>query len=361
MDLPIHGNAPRSGYARVSRGECSMEISPVTLIPGIPPAQACVLSPSSISTGLRCAREFLLAERLKLIRRGTYSDALAIGSLYHAGRAATLRGEDIIDAIEKEGEYVSQPLVDATDPDTQLLPNGIALEVVIEKIEKCLQVSKAMAAAAVRLFPNDPTGEAGRWSIPRVEEMLIDERNNLKGKMDALMLDEGPSKHLWIRDHKTTSDDARIAARYYGFSHQFRLYRRLLPDSNVKGVLLEVIKKPTIRQKKTESLDEYVERVALIYEEALAGDPAGRDNPWFHQRWVPLPEHDPELDNIVATAQARAHGLPILSTYPRNADACVRYGSVCPFLPLCEQEDPKEWPPIIEEKFRVRTPREEKR
>lgn len=174
------------------------------------------------------------------------------------------------------------------------------------------------------------------------------------GKVDAIV--RLPSGEVWAVEHKTSSED-------FGPGSDYRIRLQLDPQvSNyiagaratgidVRGVIYDVIGKPSLRPRlatplevrryrkkdgaldarqrdRDESVEEYEERVA----EAVASDPDS-----FFQRFpvVRLQAEEQEAAFDLWQAGVQIRESRAAAAWPRNPDACKRYGRTCQFLPVC--------------------------
>jgi hypothetical protein len=159
----------------------------------------------------------------------------------------------------------------------------------------------------------------------------------LGGKLDALCRIDG---RIYLVEHKTTSEECGPGSDYVRrlrLDGQVSLYyqgaRSLGYD--VAGVVYDVIRKPGLRpyqvgqrRKVAETAEEYGVRVLQDIEEQPER---------YYQRHivVRLEEEEREaMADVWATARAMREG-ELAGRYPRNVDACIRYGRACSYFDLC--------------------------
>lgn len=176
------------------------------------------------------------------------------------------------------------------------------------------------------------------------------------GKIDVIVLT--PDGRVLIVEHKTSSEDITAGSEYWKrlrIDGQVSVYydgAKAL-GYNVAGCLYDVLKKPALKplkatpqesrkytregklyanQRETdETPEEYFERVA----EAILADP----NAYFARGEVVRLEADMDearFDHWQLGRQLREAELA--GRYPRNPDACVRYGQTCEYFPVCSGE-----------------------
>jgi hypothetical protein len=315
------------------------------------------INPTSLDTLLACPRKYYLRDRLRLRPEGWLSKALLIGRFYHTGRAALLEGKNpqvACLAIGEESNSLGLDLQAKADPDTNLLTTGQDCAYAISEIDRASEVASAMTSFSATCFPWPPT--VGNWWLSQIEKSI--EEGSYKIRLDALAVIEG---EFWIVEHKTEGRSVEDAERVYRFSYQPRLYAKILRELtgySVAGVILDIIAKPTIKLKRNQEWQDYIDEIAEWYTGTGRHSSKEEDrklHPPFKRSWVRIPnEHDSELHGVLGKLEVARKCTEPNSHFPRNPSNCRRDGSVCPYLPLCES-DPAKWPDIIATKFTPRT------
>ena len=150
------------------------------------------------------------------------------------------------------------------------------------------------------------------------------------GKMDGIV--EDTNARLFGMEHKTTGEDIGPDADFWPrlrIDRQVMIYTLAAQAMgyDVRGTLYNVIRKPTIRQKKTESVQEYAKR--------LVGDIYERPDFYFQQRLI---EHTPsDLDDAARDLWATAKLIrfcQVNAYWPKDDFACKRWGQ-CAYFGLC--------------------------
>lgn len=149
----------------------------------------------------------------------------------------------------------------------------------------------------------------------------------LSGKMDAVIPDNGG---WWLGEDKTCAQITRPQIDKLALDTQVTTYvyggERVLGKPN-KGVKYRYTRKPSIKQKQTETLDQYCERLIADYKE--------RPDFYFAEEQLyrsrdDLAIFEQELwDFCQGLLNTRRRGL-----WYKNTSHCLDYGS-CEFLPLC--------------------------
>ncbi len=179
----------------------------------------------------------------------------------------------------------------------------------------------------------------------------------LAGVLDVV-LRHIPTSRVLVMDHKSSSEEIAIGSTYW---------KRLLLNTQVNQYLVgaralgfdtpfflfDLIGKPGIRPlkatpvesrkyKKTGELyanqrevDETADEYRIRLREAIAAEP---DRYYVRGEVVRLLEEEREAAFDVWQTAANIREGRQARRFPRNPDACVRYGGVCDFFPVCTGE-----------------------
>lgn len=306
-----------------------------------------VLTNSQMRTYRRCAREHHYAYELGY-RAKEDAESLRFGTLIHVGREALWLGKGVDAAI-------SAAVVGAADEyeaaKVGVLMAGYDARWGAEYHDQVVSVEREFRAPLV----NPLTGAASRTFV-------------LGGKMDVLLRDR-------FVEHKTTSEDIGQGSTYW---------QRLQMDSQVStyyagakslghevhGCVYDVIKKPGIRPAQTPVYEDGAKVVldangarvrtangkkwretgdaergyvlqtrpetAEEYAARLADDVADKPGAYYQRGEVvrlEREEYEAQLDAwqtayLIRDADAR-------QSWPRNPDACHRYGRMCSYFAVC--------------------------
>ena len=175
----------------------------------------------------------------------------------------------------------------------------------------------------------------------------------LGGKLDVIVRDDAGD--VWIIEHKTSSEDVSPGGAYHRrlrMDAQVSIYFDLATalGHEVRGCIYDVLAKPAQRPLKAtpiesrkytakgalyanqraddETPEAYCERLVAAVTEAPAE---------FYQR-VEVPRLEAELDESRRDIWQQAQRIredERLSRAPRNPEACMAYGRVCPFFDVC--------------------------
>jgi len=271
-----------------------------------------VYTSSSIGTYQACPRRYEWAY-VRGIRRVRVSDRLGIGSAYHAGIEALNRGAAVEEAVE---------IARAAAPANDIDPERAACMVAgwewrwrdAPMFRRVLEVE--------RVFEFRPVKSA-RWTCA--------------GKIDVI--GELPDGRVAIGEYKTASEDLSPGSDYWRrllIDRQVSLYvlgaRSLGYD--VDTVIYDAARLPGLRPRlisrttgERESPEQYARRIA----DSLAEKPD-----WYFAR-AEIPRLPADIETfraelahlVLAERASRKSGV-----WPRNTDACRRWGT-CPYFGPC--------------------------
>lgn len=212
----------------------------------------------------------------------------------------------------------------------------------LQDVEKQRVMTQGMAHAYFKVYADDlkkwevlQVEKEGRWQVAKGWDMYF--------TVDMLVRERKSGK-VFVVEHKTTAAiDHNYVARL-SLDDQVSTYivgSEKAWSIKPEGVIYNVIMKPRIRQKQTETEEQYLERVMALYVEQpqeylfrcqlLAAD---RD----------LEQFEKELGQFTGELERAA----TLGFYYKNTDACSVRGT-CPFMPLCLEGEEE-----AKDRFRVR-------
>lgn len=266
------------------------------------------LSHSMLTTLLNCARrfDFQYVQRLETLSRPR---PLGMGAAY-------------------------QKCIELQDPTVggEMVREGV--RVMSQDDEDKLQVEEAIVEAAARLY-------LSLWPATPAEQREVEFRVRLRSPwtgrpsntFDLLGYADAVVDHgdwLELIENKFVGQINEVSIRKLVLDRQislecYGLWRAT--GKKVRKIDYRYVRKPTIRQKKTETIDEFRERVTADYQE----------RPDFYSHQEDVFRTDEDLLRVETELwtwaeqlrQARRHGF-----FPRNSSHCSDFGG-CPFLALC--------------------------
>ena len=160
------------------------------------------------------------------------------------------------------------------------------------------------------------------------------------GKLDLLVrtkakMEDIPIGSLVLLESKTTSRADNNFWEQLKMDYQTLLYANYIRQEKkekVVGVMFNVIEKPAIRQKKTETDSEFEDRVRV----AMA------DESRYHRKFVRLTSHN--LNSALLDlwqSQQQITRVRLLGNYTKNPSACYNYFKQCEYFQLCNSERPE--------------------
>ena len=159
----------------------------------------------------------------------------------------------------------------------------------------------------------------------------------LRGKVDGLLRQSRGSKGLWLFDTKTKGsiDEPSIVPRLgYDFQMGFYMYLiKMIYNEQVDGLIYSLIKRPGLRQKVSETVDEYAKRCGL--------DAYNAPDDYFKRIeciWTPIDtvRFEEEMHTVINSfVRWYIHGEP---NY-RNSANCHNGLWKCEFIPTCSAGD----------------------
>lgn len=307
-----------------------------------------ILTVSALETFARCPRAYDLRYN-RLIYPNTYSPALSVGGAVHGGIEKLGRGQSLDDALSAATQHLELRKSQALE-----LLDADGREALGVQVERDTAKARAMLRAHFRRWRVIVGGDT--WSRDLDFDYVDTERTigpaplvnpktsapsrtfALAGKVDALVrLKSNPDAGLLVYELKTTSDTLKnfeIAIRQ---SIQPQLYvvlaRHLLgKEQELSGIVIDVIKKPTLRGRKDEDEEQLEGRMLQQYK-------SEQDD--FIRRII-LPIEDSRLREVRELAWRAAHLI-------RNSDrrgylavkgqACRHAYGWCDYRPLCWHDD----------------------
>lgn len=284
------------------------------------------ITSSALKTARACLRQYEIAYKLGIRPRET-AGALRFGTAMHT-------------ELEGRWRYLEDGLWPTTSPDDPF---------------DAAKVRALMAGYCARweddrelyevLYIEEPFSSAMRTPTGRHSSKW-----RMAGKMDGVIR-ERESKRVLILEHKTTSEDIRVGSDYWTrlrMDAQVSIYYdgAAALGLDVQGVLYDVIAKPALQPYKAtptesrkykkdgtlyatqrdrdETPDEYEQRLL----EAIAAAPER-----YYQRAEVV-----RLESEIAASRRdiwETSRIIAAGHFPRNVDACLRYGRACAYLPVC--------------------------
>jgi len=320
---------------------------------------------SALKLFQECPRKYMFQERLGLRRRGEYRSSIEVGILFHDLLAQVLMGSPVeaLDRLVAERVRQHTEKLQADADELGLLPNGYSVLDAIETAERDGQMALAMAQAYLHYYPVEKLQQ--HYEVVALETPYGLRVGGLKQpiviRVDMLLRHRKTGAY-WLLDYKTTGIPANQRALIIPLEVQPRLYlwvlyevlRARYPNQDIKlgGTIHAVIRRPTIRRRRGELTDEYIERVRNWYHEKGMTDP---EDPPLYQSVIPVPNPlvtEDLLRRLAILDRAARCRLNLGFFHPNPASCCGRYGNtVCPYLDICRRRV-ELWTDVIRENYR---------
>lgn len=203
---------------------------------------------------------------------------------------------------------------------------------------------KRLAALQLSIYASHYKNDFKFWQ-PKGEEVQIDlkwEKWRLKGMIDLLMKTRMLKPKMFVWDHKTTGRLDNTIVTGWNFRLQFMFYvwlaRKLWPKKKIRGFYVNAIKKPLLRQKQNESLDQLMDRIRI--------DMLENPEKYFYRNKMVLKKRDiqrfedtilrPKLERMSLLTDKRVP-LEVRTAIARNKNSnnCIKFGHACQFLQAC--------------------------
>lgn len=276
-----------------------------------------------------CAEKWYLSYNLMLQKREQFSWALTYGSWIHA-------------ALEEW--YTSKCKHYTWEPEIPMAKKKFMSAAMLAEEDYWREVGRVQMEVYTSHYKGDrKTLQPLQNGIEQIVEIEF-EGLKLKGMIDFRMfhtLREGN----YMMDHKTCSRLDKQTTMGWDFRFQFMFYLWLVwknwPDVKSKGMIINAIKKPTLRigTEKGESIEAFGQRVNQHMLE--------KPEEYFYREALPLTKGSLQKfeDTILRLKLNRfkmfrdpkvsdEYKIAILRN--KNTGHCLSYGQPCPFLPACQ-------------------------
>ena len=307
---------------------------------------------STWKTYKECPRKFMFQYRFGL-KAHEYVPALYRGQVCHWIREALWTGathQEALVGVGRIADEMTKQLQDMTN-EIGILPNGRDLEATLTEHDRLIQKCRAMMLALDAAYPIN----RDRWDIVEVEQLYDHKYPGLYAHVRTIpdaILREKDSGDLWLSQLKTTEVDPLSWRFGLDFDFQTKLERLVthLAGRETVGTIHEIVKLPTIRQKRNQTFPEYMEEVRQWYQKKLRETP---NNPPLVRslvRWtepVVTEEFLVQLQEMSRACAAR----PNPNRYYRVRACNGKYGNrPCPYQVLCASPA-ADWPRIAADRF----------
>lgn len=205
----------------------------------------------------------------------------------------------------------------------QPLQDGLSYHEGVEKLISKKNVEIPHTKIGSMLYAFQKHIELPKCDIKTEQPFCIDIGNHqLVGRFDGL----GDS---FVLEHKTTSSN--IDGAYWQQAERSEQILTYCLASGNTEVLYTACKKPTIRQKKNETEEEFFDRCCEWYAEKDA-----KIGQIFLYK-TPL-----QIERYADILKSTADEIEKCNLFYKNCGHCMKWGRLCEYAPICEEYDPKQ-------------------
>lgn len=289
------------------------------------------------STKLRyfkeCQRKFYWYF-VRLLATKSTSIPLTLGSLFHEGMAVLFKTKNLDEAlavIDTQFSAIRNNFFVSPEDEQYMSYIDIIIKSMLRgyyEQNRTFLPDIEVVAAEQRFSINM---EKQKWAYPSVELDTVP----YAGTIDLLFRH---GNKLYVGEHKTKSQITPNILKYLIFDFQVNMYpvgAHSLFGEWPASTYYNIIRKPGIRLKQNETIQQYYARCEREYIE--------RPDYYFHEEWVPLNklQIDRAIQDVYIYMQQILdkyinYGADVIDSafWPRNDDACENWGG-CPYFFLC--------------------------
>lgn len=283
---------------------------------------------SELSTLDQCGYKWYLQYNQRLYLPGGYSFALMFGTAWHSAMEQMYRTK-----FKRWSVPVLAFPEDATPKQEEEA-----------ELEYWQTVLEAMLTGYTTHYQDDAKffdlSEGKVEYVADVDIVFDNQKIRLKGKLDMMGIYQ---LKVFMMDHKTTSLLNATVLRGWDFKFQFMFYvwlaYKLKLIKNLRRFFVNAVKKPQIRQKQAESLDQFSNR--------LIADMRERPETYFFRQQLIMSANSIEHfektvlePKLIKIALLQNPSTPLqtkqMIAFNRNTDACHSWGRTCQFFNICE-------------------------
>lgn len=205
----------------------------------------------------------------------------------------------------------------------QTLQDGLSYHEGIEKLINNADVEIPHNKIGSMIYAFKKHIELPKCQIKTEQPFIIDVgMHQLVGRFDGLGDD-------FVLEHKTTSSN--IDGAYWQQAERSEQVLTYCLASGYAEVLYTACKKPTIRQKKNETEEEYFDRCCEWYDDNYTkiGQQILYKSPLQIERYADILERT-------------ADEMEKCNLFYKNCQHCMKWGRLCEYAPICEEYNPKQ-------------------
>lgn len=229
----------------------------------------------------------------------------------------------------------------------EMLYKDMPLDAALSALDELDEVNRAKARALIsHYFAQNMAGGWNPEDVLDVEKWVKSSfgGHDFIGRLDAVIRVNG---RVWVMEHKTATavDDDYIERIKIDTQSMLYVLAAREEYGEVAGVIYDVLIKPSIRQKKSETIEDFEARCM----EEVTAENFVRVYHWFSDD--DLEEAKQEFMACSQAIKDCEYGM--VRPY-RNTGACNAIGRACPYLCLCCEKKPDKLADLIAAKFTVK-------
>lgn len=238
------------------------------------------------------------------------NEALSLGSAVHKG----LETRSIDEALELIP--ISENVSSQEEYDAQLIIRGICEAMLEGYFELYPEFENHSPEFMFEMKARYPTKKGMRSSRTRT----------ISGKIDDIIYEDDG---VWLVEYKTSGvlDKSYIDRLYIDSQVSFYMMALTRLGYKPKGIIYRVLRKPSIKQKKGETVDQYIERLKADYKER-------KDFYYYETKLYRSTEDLEEFEKMLWHEIKQEEKSVNEGNIFKHSVSCSQYGS-CPYLPLC--------------------------
>jgi len=280
------------------------------------------ISVSSLNDFMACRRLYYY-KRIKKYEKIVFNLAMFVGKVVHVGIAALLeKGKDPIkttmEYYREEKKEVNNKMVLSTND--------------LEDVAKQEFIVKGMVLAYKKRYQKLLKDSQHLQS--EVEGALqLSDNVVFVIKLDNLMNVRGIKTLHELKTSKyITPDYIRMIQTNRQTTIYYRAYNIIYPKKPIKAILYDIIRKPSIRQKKNETKIAYAERLKDWYD-------APDDMSKFHMERFsePIVSEEEIINTIIKVSEEMIRSRDKEDYYANHEQCASYYGDICPYYTLCHE------------------------
>ena len=289
------------------------------------------ISVSSLQDFMTCRRLYYF-KRIKKYEKIAYNLPFIVGRVVHVGLAALMRKS--VDEKTKKPNAIELMKEEFRKERLAAIKAYILSPEQLQKLNMQAQIIEGMLLAYQQKYKKmlqDMTylgGEVeGALQFSDDVIFVIKMDNIVKVRIKKVLHEAKTTKYLTSDYIKRIQTDIQTAI-------YFHFHNIIFEDEKIDEIIYDVIRKPSIKQKKKESIQQFIERLKSWYE-----GPSDDYGSKFHIERFKEPKIS--ADDVINTVDKVSKEMLMAKTkedyYQDFTQCCSYYGDICPMYALCHE------------------------